>query len=70
MTGTCQKYKQEGASCVSYDVLNGFCGCAPGLTCHTVHIGTPAIEHPTLLHIAARRDFLPGYASYCTAPSP
>ena len=41
-TGTCQKYKQEGASCVSYEVLNGFCGCASGLSCRSVYVGTPS----------------------------
>ncbi|KAK7087502.1 hypothetical protein V1264_021545 [Littorina saxatilis] len=59
--GTCQKYKTEGASCVSFDVLNGFCGCASGLTCHSVYVGTPT---PQPVH---RRDMRPGYASFCTA---
>ncbi|KAK7493310.1 hypothetical protein BaRGS_00015436 [Batillaria attramentaria] len=38
--GTCQPYKPEGAYCESFETMNGFCGCAEGLQCQTIHVGT------------------------------
>nr|KAG5704121.1 hypothetical protein BaRGS_009651 [Batillaria attramentaria] len=64
--GTCEKYKQAGDSCVGYEVLNGFCGCAAGLTCKSVYVGTPA-PPPAPVDGMVRRDMRPGYRSYCMA---
>ncbi|KAK7493255.1 hypothetical protein BaRGS_00015381 [Batillaria attramentaria] len=65
-SGTCEKYKQAGDSCVGYEVLNGFCGCAAGLTCKSVYVGTPA-PPPAPVDGMVRRDMRPGYRSYCMA---
>ncbi|KAH9496017.1 hypothetical protein Btru_014916 [Bulinus truncatus] len=41
MTGACQKYLKEGASCDPYDDINGLCGCTPGTLClQTDHFWT------------------------------
>jgi hypothetical protein len=58
--GTCQKLKQAGDSCNHFDVMNGYCGCAPGLTCTTVHITTTTTTQPS-----GARKMSPDYVSYC-----
>lgn len=60
--GTCEKYKEEGEFCNSFDVMNGYCSCAEGLTCKTVPVSTTAL--PVL---EAPRKIAPGYVSYCSA---
>ncbi|XP_070196849.1 uncharacterized protein [Littorina saxatilis] len=63
-SGTCQRYKQQGASCNSIDVMNGFCGCAIGLTCKTVRVSTST---PTGTVWLWRRGIVaPGYHSICS----
>ncbi|KAK7493261.1 hypothetical protein BaRGS_00015387 [Batillaria attramentaria] len=37
-SGTCQKYKTEGESCSSIAVMNGYCGCKPGLRCTPIDL--------------------------------
>nr|AQM52682.1 prokineticin-like protein [Pomacea canaliculata] len=60
-SGTCQKYHKAGDNCNSFDVLNGYCSCAPGLTCTTVQVSTtPATAPLTAMKMA------PGYSSFCT----
>ncbi|XP_025091214.1 uncharacterized protein LOC112562281 [Pomacea canaliculata] len=61
-SGTCQKYQQKGSYCQAFDVLNGYCGCAQGLTCKSVYVGTPL---PPVPASPSRRDIMPGYAFYC-----
>ncbi|RUS69250.1 hypothetical protein EGW08_022989 [Elysia chlorotica] len=43
-SGTCQKYKMEGEHCNSFDKMNGYCSCAPGLTCHTYQVPIPTLQ--------------------------
>ncbi|KAK7112505.1 uncharacterized protein [Littorina saxatilis] len=62
-SGTCEKYRQEGVSCNSFDVMNGFCGCADGLTCKTVHVSTTPSP---IIHIMSPRKMAPGYRSFCS----
>ncbi|KAK7103773.1 uncharacterized protein [Littorina saxatilis] len=61
-SGTCQNYSQQGASCTSFATMNGYCGCADGLSCKTVRVskaGTP------IKHVLVRRKMAPGYRSFC-----
>ena len=56
--GTCQRYRQEGENCDALEVMNGFCGCAEGLVCHTFH--------EPLHQVVGRRGALPpGYVQRC-----
>ncbi|GFR72358.1 U3-aranetoxin-Ce1a-like isoform X1 [Elysia marginata] len=64
-TGTCQKYKMEGAYCNSFEKMNGYCSCAPGLSCHTYQVALPTKPVMTMAptvatHMisAARRSML------------
>ncbi|XP_076459156.1 uncharacterized protein LOC143292591 [Babylonia areolata] len=65
-SGTCQKLRQQGERCNHFDVMNGYCGCAEGLTCKTVHVNTtpaPALQRLMMMP----RKMAPGYISLCSA---
>ncbi|KAK3719816.1 hypothetical protein RRG08_040118 [Elysia crispata] len=69
--GTCQKYKMEGDYCNSFDKMNGYCSCAPGLSCHTYQVAMPTLRPVTMAptvatHMisAARRSMLPPQDGY------
>ncbi|KAK3719815.1 hypothetical protein RRG08_040117 [Elysia crispata] len=42
--GTCQKYKLEGENCNSFDKMNGYCSCGPGLYCHTHQVPLSTLQ--------------------------
>merc|ERR1712154_583918 len=64
-TGTCGTYKLEGAPCNSFDAINGYCSCAPGLQCKTYK--DPNYTGPILA--SRKRGMLPGYISTCEKPT-
>ncbi|GFO25626.1 U3-aranetoxin-ce1a-like isoform x1 [Plakobranchus ocellatus] len=71
-TGTCHKYQNEGDHCNTFDKINGYCSCAPGLKCNTYQVALPTLKPvmtmaPTVVtHMmsAARRAFLPPKDGY------
>ena len=67
--GTCQPYKQEGDHCGGgFEVANGYCGCAPGLTCYAILESSMGTGHLQVLgkREAVRRSPLPpGYVTQC-----
>merc|ERR1712241_683221 len=72
-TGTCESYKAQGASCNSFEKINGFCGCDPSLTCKTYQdpnfvLPTMALMTPAPQQVASRRMVMPGYLSSCEKP--
>ncbi|KAL8606520.1 hypothetical protein ACOMHN_037751 [Nucella lapillus] len=62
--GTCEKFRQQGDHCNHFDVMNGYCSCAPGLTCKTVHVSTT--QAPSIFPLLTKRKLAPGYVSYCS----
>nr|KAG5685275.1 hypothetical protein BaRGS_021008 [Batillaria attramentaria]KAG5687997.1 hypothetical protein BaRGS_022938 [Batillaria attramentaria] len=50
--GTCQLYKTENQTCSSFEKINGYCGCGPGLQCHSyeVKIADVQVVQPPLFH--------------------
>ncbi|KAK7493260.1 hypothetical protein BaRGS_00015386 [Batillaria attramentaria] len=57
-SGTCEKYKKEGESCSSIAVMNGYCGCQPGLNCTPIGLST----------LRSRRRELPIVWYKCSPP--
>ncbi|KAK7090480.1 uncharacterized protein [Littorina saxatilis] len=65
--GTCQVYHKQGERCNSFEHVNGYCGCGPGLRCHGEEVKLPsATVQPARRSMIAPR---PGYTwEYkCTA---
>nr|KAG5685276.1 hypothetical protein BaRGS_021009 [Batillaria attramentaria]KAG5687998.1 hypothetical protein BaRGS_022939 [Batillaria attramentaria] len=60
-TGTCQLYKTENQACSGFDKPNGYCGCGPGLQCHSYEVKIADVQ---VVQPPVRRSMLaprPGY---------
>lgn len=58
IAGTCQLYKTENESCGPFEKPNGYCSCAPGLSCHMYEVKVEDAQ------ITGRRSMIaphPGY---------